>query len=312
MKIVRNEREFLDQLEAAKREAMKSFNDQHVIIEKYITKPRHIELQVFGDRHDNYVYLNERDCSVQRRHQKVIEEAPSQLTQDIRAQIGEAAVKAARAVGYVNAGTVEFIFDTETDKFFFMEMNTRLQVEHPVTEMITNQDLVEWQIRVASGEKLPIINQKDIPLIGHAMEARVYAEDPDNGFLPCNGLIRVLKEPTRVDGFVRIDTGVRQGDQISTFYDPMISKLIVWGKDRPEAIERLHQALDDYKVVGLPTNIKFMKRVLMNETFKTGLYDTSFIEQNAAELLGDKPMTEETKLKRLASIALANVWFENA
>ena len=214
---------------------------------------------------------------MQRRHQKVIEEAPSQISPAIRAQIGEAAVKAARAVGYVNAGTVEFIFDTLTDKFYFMEMNTRLQVEHPVTEMITGQDLVEWQLRIASGEKLPILNQKDIPLLGHALEARVYAEDPDNGFLPGSGLIRILKEPTKVDGQVRIDTGVRQGDQISTFYDPMISKLIVWGKDRPEAIERLYQALDDYKVVGLPTNIKFMKRVLLNETFKTGVFDTSFI-----------------------------------
>ena len=173
-------------------------------------------------------------------------------------------------------------------------MNTRLQVEHPVTEMITGQDLVEWQLRIASGEKLPILNQKDVPLIGHAMEARVYAEDPDNGFLPGSGLIRVLKEPTRVEGRVRIDTGVRQGDQISTFYDPMISKLIVWGKDRDEACERLYTALDDYKVIGLPTNIKFMKRVLLNKTFKTGLFDTSFIQQNELELLGDKPLTQES------------------
>ncbi len=278
MRIVRHEKEFFDQLDAAKREALKSFSDEHVIIEKYIEKPRHIELQVFGDRHGNYVYLNERDCSVQRRHQKVIEEAPSQISQSIREQIGEAAVKAAKAVGYVNAGTVEFIFDTVTDQFYFMEMNTRLQVEHPVTEMITKQDLVEWQLRIASGEKLPIINQKDIPLIGHAFEARVYAEDPYNGFLPGSGLIRVLKEPARVEGKVRIDTGVRQGDQISTFYDPMISKLIVWGKDRDEACERLYTALDDYKVIGLPTNIKFMKRVLLNKTFKTGVFDTSFIQ----------------------------------
>ena len=193
-----------------------------------------------------------------------------------------------------------------------MEMNTRLQVEHPITEMITGQDLVEWQLRIASGEKLPILNQKDIPLMGHALEARVYAEDPDNGFLPQNGLIRILKEPQRVEGEVRIDTGVRQGDQISTFYDPMISKLIVWGENRNEAIERLHSALDDYKVIGLPTNIKFMKRVLQNETFKTGVYDTSFIEKNQDELLGDKPLSEEASKKRIASVALANVWFENA
>lgn len=312
MRIVRNEKEFNQMLEACKGEAMRSFNDDHVIVEKYVEKPRHIELQVFGDTHGNYVYLNERDCSVQRRHQKVIEEAPSQISPAIRAQIGEAAVKAAQAVGYVNAGTVEFIFDTLTNQFYFMEMNTRLQVEHPVTEMITGQDLVEWQLRIASGEQLPIVNQKDIPLMGHALEARVYAEDPDNGFLPGSGLIRILKEPVREEGKVRIDTGVRQGDQISTFYDPMISKLIVWGKDRPEAIERLHQALDDYKVIGLPTNIKFMKRVLLNETFKTGLFDTSFIEQNQGELLGDKPLTVEAAKKRLASVAIANAWFENA
>lgn len=311
MRIVRNEKEFNQMLEACKGEAMRSFNDDHVIVEKYIEKPRHIELQVFGDTHGNYVYLNERDCSVQRRHQKVIEEAPSQISQQIREQIGNAAVKAAQAVGYVNAGTVEFIFDTLTNQFYFMEMNTRLQVEHPVTEMITGQDLVEWQLRIASGEKLPILKQADIPLIGHAIEARVYAEDPDNGFLPGSGLIRILKEPKREEGLVRIDTGVRQGDQISTFYDPMISKLIVWGKDRPEAINRLHQALDDYKVVGLPSNIKFMKRVLQNEVFKTGLFDTSFIEQHQDELLGDKPLDAVQTKKRLASVALANVWFEN-
>jgi 3-methylcrotonyl-CoA carboxylase alpha subunit len=163
---------------------MKSFKDDHMIIEKYIRKPRHIEVQVFGDKHGNYLYLNERDCTVQRRHQKVIEEAPSLITPELRKQIGEAAVAAAKAVGYYNAGTVEFIFDTETDKFYFMEMNTRLQVEHPVTEMITGLDLVEWQLRVAAGEKLPIKSQLDVPLFGYAMEARIYAEDPENGFLP--------------------------------------------------------------------------------------------------------------------------------
>ncbi|CDW87420.1 3-methylcrotonyl-carboxylase subunit alpha [Stylonychia lemnae] len=311
MRIVLNEGEFKDQLDAAKREAMKGFNDDHCIIEKYIGKPRHIEVQVFGDKHGNYVYLNERDCSVQRRHQKVIEEAPSQISPQIRKSIGEAAVQAARAVGYFNAGTVEFIFDTETDQFYFMEMNTRLQVEHPVTEMVTGLDLVEWQLKIAGGFHLPIVEQSKIPLIGHALEARVYAEDPENGFLPGSGLIKILREPKRQEGKVRIDTGIREGDQISTFYDPMISKLIVWGETRQEAIDRLYQSLEDYKVIGLPTNIKFMKRVLLNSTFKTGVFDTSFIAQNEKELLGDRPLTDLEKNKQLASVALVNVWFEN-
>lgn len=214
-------------------------------------------------------------------------------------------------MGYFNAGTVEFIFDTETDKFYFMEMNTRLQVEHPVTEMVTGLDLVEWQLKIASGQVLPIKEQSKIPLIGHALEARVYAEDPDNGFLPCSGPIKLLREPKRVEGKVRIDTGVREGDQISTFYDPMISKLIVWGETRQEAIDRLYSSLSDYKVIGLPTNIKFMKRVLLNETFKNGVFDTSFIAQNEKELLGEKPLSEADKRKQLASVTLVNVWFEN-
>lgn len=184
MRIVMNEGEFFDQLDAAKREARKGFNDDHMIVEKYVVHPRHIEVQVFGDKHGNYVHLYERDCTVQRRHQKIIEEAPSGIGEALRAQMGETAIAAAQAVGYYNAGTVEFIFDSDTDKFYFMEMNTRLQVEHPVTEMITGLDLVEWQIRVASGEKLPILRQADIPLIGHSLEARIYAEDPQKEFLP--------------------------------------------------------------------------------------------------------------------------------
>ena len=189
MRIVNDEKEFFDQLEAAKREGLKSFGDDHMLVEKYIQRPRHIEVQVFGDKHGNYVHLNERDCSVQRRHQKVIEEAPSAISHKLRAEIGLAAVKAAQAVGYYNAGTVEFIFDTQTDKFYFMEMNTRLQVEHPVTEMVTGLDLVEWQLKVASGMELPIKAQKDIELYGHSMEARIYSEDPENNFLPGSGKI---------------------------------------------------------------------------------------------------------------------------
>lgn len=195
MRICRSEKDFSQQMEAARREAMKGFGDDHMLIEKYIEKPRHIEVQVFGDKNGNYVHLNERDCSVQRRHQKIIEEAPSAISQDLRNSIGEAAIMAAKAVGYWNAGTVEFIFDTTTDQFYFMEMNTRLQVEHPVTELITGQDLVEWQFKVASGMDLPITEQKHVPLIGHAMEARIYAEDPDNNFLPGSGKINVLREP---------------------------------------------------------------------------------------------------------------------
>lgn len=227
MRIVNNEAEFMDQLDAAKREAMKGFNDDHMIVEKYVTRPRHIEVQVFGDQHGNYVHMYERDCTVQRRHQKVIEEAPSGISQELRNSMGETAIAAAQAVGYYNAGTVEFIFDADTDKFYFMEMNTRLQVEHPVTEMITGLDLVEWQIRVAAGQKLPILKQTDIPLIGHSLEARIYAENPDKEFLPQSGKINVLREPIQIPGKVRVDTGVKQGDEISTYYDPMISKLIV-------------------------------------------------------------------------------------
>ena len=196
-------------MEAAKREAMKSFSDDNMLVEKYIERPRHIEMQIFGDTHGNYLHLHERDCTVQRRHQKVIEEAPSGISPALRAQMGEAAVAAAKAVGYVNAGTVEFIFDTDTDKYYFMEMNTRLQVEHPVTEMITGLDLVEWQIRVAAGQQLPIVEQGKVPLRGHSLEARIYAEDPARSFLPQSGVIRVLREPKQIPGAVRIDSAVR-------------------------------------------------------------------------------------------------------
>ena len=193
---------------------------------------------------------------------------------------------AARAVGYYNAGTVEFIFDTVTDKFYFMEMNTRLQVEHPVTELVTGQDLVEWQLKIAAGMELPIKDQKKVPLYGHAMEARIYSEDPENNFLPGSGKIQILKQPTEIENKVRVDTGVREGDTITTFYDPMISKLIVHADTREAAIQELYNALDNYKVVGLPTNIKFLKRVLLNDDFIKWDYDTSFIAQNEEELLG--------------------------
>lgn len=268
MRIVNNEAEFMDQLDAAKREAMKGFNDDDMIVEKYVTRPRHIEVQVFGDKHGNYVHMHERDCTVQRRHQKVIEEAPSGISQELRKHMGETAIAAAQAVGYYNAGTVEFIFDADTDKFYFMEMNTRLQVEHPVTEMITGLDLVEWQIRVAAGQKLPILKQCDIPLIGHSLEARIYAENPDKEFLPQSGKINVLREPIQIPGKVRVDTGVKEGDEISTYYDPMISKLIVHESTRSKAIEALDMALENYHVIGLPTNIKFLRRTLAVDEFQ--------------------------------------------
>lgn len=310
MRIVTTESDFFNQLDAAKREGMKSFSDDHMLIEKYIEQPRHIEVQVFGDMHGNYVHLNERDCSVQRRHQKVIEEAPSQIDQSLRDGIGEAAVQAAKAVGYYNAGTVEFIFDTNSNQYYFMEMNTRLQVEHPVTEMITGLDLVEWQLKIASGQHLPIVDQKKIPLFGHSMEARIYSEDPDNNFLPGSGQIKVLREPAQQENLVRIDTGVREGDTISTFYDPMISKLIVHAPDRNQAMKALYGALDEYKVVGLPTNIKFLKRVLLNQQFRDWDYDTSFIAQNEEELLGVKQHKAETDLLK-AQIAIANSWLSH-
>lgn len=222
---------------------------------------------------------------------------------------------AAKAVGYYNAGTVEFIFDTVTDKFYFMEMNTRLQVEHPVTELVTGLDLVEWQLRIASGQKLPIRDQTKVPLIGHSIEARIYSEDPVNNFLPGSGQIKVLREPKQVDNVVRIDTGVRQGDIISTFYDPMISKLIVSGPDRESAIQSLYSALQDYKIVGLPTNIQFVKKVLLNEDFVSWDYDTSFIEKHEEELIGHTSqyspfINDANRSEYMAKVAVANLWLE--
>lgn len=228
----------------------------------------------------NYVHLFERDCTLQRRHQKIIEEAPSQISPDLREQMGEAAKAAAKAVNYYNAGTVEFIFDTDTNKYYFMEMNTRLQVEHPITEMITGLDLVEWQLKVAAGMPLPIKKQSDIKMKGYAVEARIYAEDPMNGFLPQSGQITDLVEPRRVWNGVRIDTGVRKGDFISTFYDPMIAKLIVTERDREHALMKLNRKLEHYKIVGLSTNLKFLRRVLLNKDYIKGDFDTSFIEEN--------------------------------
>ena len=295
MRTVFNPDDFYSALESARREAMKSFSDDKMLVEKFIQKPKHIEVQVFGDRHKNYVHLFERDCSVQRRHQKIIEEAPSFLSPEMRMKIGDSAIKAAAAVGYYNAGTVEFIFDTVADKFYFMEMNTRLQVEHPISEEISGQDFVEWQIKVARGEKLPL-TQDQLQINGHAIEARIYAEDPDANFLPQSGKIHYLREPRNresdvPDDHVRVDTGVRQGDEVSIFFDPMVSKLIVHGKNREDAIQRMHRALNDYKIVGLKNNITFLMKICEEKAFLENNYDTDFI-QKYKDSLFDQPFTK--------------------
>ena len=270
--------EFDEALAAAKREAINSFGDGTMLVEKYLTQPRHVEIQVFCDQHNNSVYLAERDCSVQRRHQKVIEEAPAPgMTEDLRKAMGEAAVRSAEAINYQGAGTVEFLLDSD-GSFYFMEMNTRLQVEHPVTEMITGQDLVEWQLRVAYGETLPL-TQDQVSIKGHAFEARVYAEDPANDFLPVSGTLSFLQPPEE-NANVRVDTGVLQGDEVSIFYDPMIAKLIVWDESREKALSRLSKALKEYRISGMTTNLDFLYNLATSEAFKKADLDTGFIEKH--------------------------------
>ena len=282
MRAVYAEAEFDEALGAAKREALNSFNDDIMLVEKYLLKPRHVEIQVFCDSHGNAVYLFERDCSVQRRHQKVIEEAPAPgMTETLRQQMGEAAIKAALAINYEGAGTVEFLLDAQGE-FFFMEMNTRLQVEHPVTEMISGQDLVEWQLQVASGEPLPR-SQDQLTINGHAFEARIYAEDPDHDFLPATGRLTVLQPPLE-SAHVRVDTGVVEGDEVSIYYDPMIAKLIVWDTDRDRALQRLTQALSEYRISGLTTNIGFLYNLAISQAFQNGDVDTGYIEEHEAEI----------------------------
>ena len=276
MRRVDHPEDFAAALEAARRESAAAFGDDRVLIEKYLIQPRHVEVQVFADTHGHVVHLFERDCSVQRRHQKVIEEAPAPGLDAIqRRQLGETAVAAARAIGYVGAGTVEFIMDGR-GAFYFMEMNTRLQVEHPVTEMITGLDLVAWQLQVACGEPLPR-NQEGIGFTGHAFEARIYAEDADRDFLPATGVIRHLRTP-EASPHVRIDTGVGEGDEISVHYDPMIAKLVVWDQDRERALNRLRRALRSFIVVGTTTNVDFLARVAVHPDFRGARIDTSFIE----------------------------------
>jgi 3-methylcrotonyl-CoA carboxylase alpha subunit len=308
MRIVERKEDFVDALLSAKRESMSSFGDDNVLVEKYITKPRHIEFQVFADKHGNVVHLFERDCSVQRRHQKIIEEAPAPgMTEELRAQMGTAAVNAAKAVGYVGAGTVEFIMDSTTKGFYFMEMNTRLQVEHPITEMITSSDLVEWQLKVAAGQRLPL-TQDQLTIKGHAFEARIYAESPRKGFLPGTGKLVHLSTPQPSEQ-VRIETGVRQGDQVSIFYDPMIAKLVVWDTDRLSALRRLKLSLDRYRVVGLGTNIEFLGKLATHPSFAAGDVETGFIQRHYDELF---PPVSAPSDKVLALGALSVISEERA
>lgn len=291
MRIVDNAEAFHDALSACQREAHHSFGDQRVLLERYLLKPRHIEIQIFADQHGNTVHLYERDCSVQRRHQKVIEEAPApHLTEAQRQSMAQAAIAAAKAVNYVGAGTVEFICEAEGN-FYFMEMNTRLQVEHPITELITGLDLVEWQLRIAAGEALPL-RQEQIHRHGHAMEARIYAENPEAQFLPSTGTIRQLIFPPH-ESFclapIRVDSGIREGDTISPFYDPMIAKLIVHGPDRVSALQALHTALTQTHIRGLHTNIRFLQRLTADEAFNKAEVDTSFISRREQELFPAAP-----------------------
>ena len=294
MRIVETAKDFDDGLKAAKREALSSFDDDNVLIEKYLTQPRHIEIQVFCDSHNNAVYLFERDCSVQRRHQKVVEEAPTPgMDSQRREEMGRAAIAAAQAIDYVGASTVEFIVDKD-NIFYFMEMNTRLQVEHPVSEMITGQDFVEWQLLVASGEKLPC-SQDELSINGHALEARIYAEDPNQNFLPTTGQLSHLRF-AEASTNVRIDTGVIEGDEVSMHYDPMIAKLIVWDEDRNSCLRRMQKALNETEIVGLTTNIEFLSTLISHPSFQAAELDTGFIERHHDELFPASPEADENIL----------------
>lgn len=303
MRIAHTPADFPSALVSAKSEARSSFSDDVVLIERYITTPRHIEVQVFADAHGNCVALGERDCSVQRRHQKILEESPAPfLAPDVRRDLWTKAREAAAAVGYRGAGTVEFIFDNDTGEFFFMEMNTRLQVEHPVTEAVTGTDLVHWQILVASGLPIPTQEEVEAQMSGHAFEARIYAENPNNNFTPDSGLLQHLRTPATTDD-VRIDAGFGQGDTVSPHYDPMIAKLIVRGPTRDAALAKLRAALEQYEIVGPRTNIEFLKRLAAHPAFVAGEVETGFIDKHRGELFA----REETPAEVFAQAALALV-----
>lgn len=294
MRIVTKSEEFEEQMERAQSEAKNAFGDDSCFIEKYVASPRHIEVQVLGDHHGNYVYVFERECSIQRRHQKVVEEAPSfVITPELRKKIGEAAINAAKSCKYFNAGTVEFILD-ENLNFYFLEMNTRLQVEHPISELISGLDLVKEQIKIARDEKISF-SQEDLSINGHAIELRVYAEDPQNNFLPDIGTLIEYKKPEGLG--IRVDDGFREGMEIPIYYDPMIAKLVVWGKDRTEAIERMKRAIDEYRIKGVKTTLPFGKFVLNHPNFISGDIDTHFVEKYYnSDLLNETINEEEIKV----------------
>ena len=301
MRLVEHAEDFKDLLGNCQREGKASFGNDHVLIEKYITKPRHIEVQVFGDTHGHALHLFERDCSLQRRHQKVVEEAPAPgISPEMREAMGEAAVQAAKAIDYHGAGTIEFIVDSETHEFYFMEMNTRLQVEHPVTEFITGQDLVEWQLRVAYGEKLPL-SQGELGINGHAFEVRLYAEDPAQDFMPQTGTLTLFEHPEN-SKTIRVDTGVETGDSVTSYYDPMIAKLITHGKTREEAAAGMHSLLEQTHIMGLNTNQEFLHHIFTHQEFLSGNVDTGFIPRYEDTLIPDnygKPGAEELALLAL-------------
>jgi acetyl-CoA carboxylase biotin carboxylase subunit len=308
MRLVRKESELQSAIARARSEARSSFGDDSLYVEKFVEEPRHIEVQILADSHGNAVHLFERECSIQRRHQKVIEEAPgNRISPELRAKMGEAAVAAAKAVSYVGAGTCEFLVDAR-NHFYFLEMNTRVQVEHAITEMITGVDIVKTMIRVAAGEKLPF-GQEDLVISGHSIEARIYAEDPDNNFVPSPGEI-VVYRPAAGPG-IRIDSGVFQGARVTVFYDPMVAKLVVWGRDRGEAIERLRRALSEFVVKGIKTSIPFHQKVVNHPVFLAGHYDTGFIEQHMAGGKGGTAASDEdaAEARRVAFMMAAIVAF---
>merc|ERR1719394_1300871 len=304
MRVVKTKDEFEQKLNQAKGEAMASFADDVVLLERFIERSRHIEFQVFGDKFGDAVHLFERDCSVQRRNQKILEEAPGPgMTTEFRNIMGNSAVDAAKAVGYVGAGTVEFILDADMGEYFFMEMNTRLQVEHPVTEMVTKQDLVQWQLHVAAGHPLPLM-QSDLDIYGHAIEARIYAESTHKGFLPSTGQLVHLSTPS-TSSRTRVETGVREKDEVSVFYDPMIAKLITWGEDRSAALRNMENALNEFRVFGLDTNIDFLRRSVSHRVFSSGDFTTAFIGENETDLMvTPKPSAEIITIAALGKYLL--------
>jgi len=299
MRIVESPKNLEEQMKRAISEATSAFGDGSVFIEKYITSPRHIEIQILADSHGNYLHFFERECSIQRRHQKVIEEAPSSiLTSELRKEMGDAAIKVAKACNYISAGTVEFLVDSNL-KYYFLEMNTRLQVEHPVTELISNVDLVELQIKIARGEKLQI-KQEDLKINGHAIELRVYAEDPMNNFLPCVGKLNTYKIPKGKG--IRVDDGFEEGMDIPIYYDPMLSKLITYGKTRQEAIQLMIEAINNYKVVGAKTTLSFGKFVFNHEAFRSGNFDTHFVKNYYSPEKLQYDINEEAKIAALFAL----------